>query len=220
MAHSKPEVSELYECPVCLEVPNARILQCTHGHLLCQGCFIKLSDKRCPTCRITLSTRRPIRSLVAEAAISKLPATCKGCKLECTRGVLRDHVCGHRAFCKDTDKVCHVVYKGGETTMIEHDDHIVYLNGDGRRTHAWYANQEAVDQRMLRAYKCKRDNVPSLQGLAMHALTIGLDEHKVDPGTIVGTLSSNMLKYVVRSIQWRRLQTAVGGKRPRSMLGE
>lgn len=39
------------ECPVCMEVFEGHIYQCTQGHSLCSTCLNKLPNRLCPTCR-------------------------------------------------------------------------------------------------------------------------------------------------------------------------
>ena len=59
------ELADNLECPVCNTVSTTfSFLQCKNGHLVCEGCFSKLSV--CPVCRISFT--RKIRPLSEEKA--------------------------------------------------------------------------------------------------------------------------------------------------------
>ncbi|KAI4793247.1 hypothetical protein KUCAC02_032850 [Chaenocephalus aceratus] len=68
-----PELTALFECPVCFDYVLPPILQCQAGHLVCNACRQKLSC--CPTCRGPLSPS--IRNLAMEKVASTLPFPCK-----------------------------------------------------------------------------------------------------------------------------------------------
>ena len=81
------------ECSVCLDTPkvDTKVFQCCHGHLLCEGCHLRLTS--CPTCKRCLyvdvygendedpdglpsvkdAEPHPIRCLLAEKIIHQLP---------------------------------------------------------------------------------------------------------------------------------------------------
>lgn len=89
-------------CPLCMDVPEAEIHQCNRGHIFCHDCLQAHRDSgrgeassKCPTCRTALGST-PIRNRIAEAAVSNLPGSCKGCSTEMLRKHLRDHqkTCG------------------------------------------------------------------------------------------------------------------------------
>ena len=52
------------ECPICFYIPvnaNDQICLCKNGHHICQKCYSKLADKKCPLCRMEMfQTRFPI----------------------------------------------------------------------------------------------------------------------------------------------------------------
>ena len=59
---SEEDVSVL-ECPICFYIPaaNDQIYLCKNGHHICKNCYSKLSNKKCPMCRMELfQTRFPI----------------------------------------------------------------------------------------------------------------------------------------------------------------
>ena len=62
-------ITEVIECPVCLEVPDVRpIYRCpSNGHIACKNCKRKLGET-CPVCR---STAGFIRSLTAERLVEQ-----------------------------------------------------------------------------------------------------------------------------------------------------
>ncbi|XP_034746547.1 E3 ubiquitin-protein ligase Siah2-like isoform X1 [Etheostoma cragini] len=68
-----PELTALFECPVCFDYVLPPILQCQAGHLVCNLCRQKLSC--CPTCRGPLTPS--IRNLAMEKVASTLPFPCK-----------------------------------------------------------------------------------------------------------------------------------------------
>lgn len=73
LAGQTPELTALFECPVCFDYVLPPILQCQAGHLVCNHCRQKLSC--CPTCRGPLTPS--IRNLAMEKVASTLPFPCK-----------------------------------------------------------------------------------------------------------------------------------------------
>lgn len=68
-----PELTALFECPVCFDYVLPPILQCQAGHLVCSACRRKVSC--CPTCRGPLTPS--IRNLAMEKLASTLLFPCK-----------------------------------------------------------------------------------------------------------------------------------------------
>ena len=89
------EVSDL-TCPLCLDVPEKTIHQCTNGHIFCAECLTahresgRSASSKCPTCRVGLSGAA-IRNRIAEAAVGMLPGPCKGCGGQMPRKDLAEH---------------------------------------------------------------------------------------------------------------------------------
>lgn len=91
-------------CSVCLSFPEADVLQCISGHILCRDCYGRVASEdkpTCPSCRVALDPAKPIRNVIAEQTISLLPTACphEGCTAKLTRGILAKHVaseCPHR----------------------------------------------------------------------------------------------------------------------------
>lgn len=84
----------IFECQICLSLPEGTINQCRRGHMFCSGCYKRHCDscKTCPTCR-TILPIEPIRNLVAEQTVASFPARCPRCKKTMPRGELCDHPC-------------------------------------------------------------------------------------------------------------------------------
>ena len=42
-----------FQCPVCLEVPEGEVVQCSNGHVICKRCWKRVREKKChsPYCR-------------------------------------------------------------------------------------------------------------------------------------------------------------------------
>ncbi|QQP49286.1 E3 ubiquitin-protein ligase [Caligus rogercresseyi] len=63
---------ELLECPICLDLPRSGpLFGCKNGHLICNLCREKMSEKRiqCPVCR---SSDVHCRNLIAEKLMEEL----------------------------------------------------------------------------------------------------------------------------------------------------
>jgi len=94
-------------CSVCLSFPEAEVLQCCAGHILCKGCYERVCHEEkpsCPSCREPLDLFKPIRNMLAERSIAMLSVCCPnaGCEKALTRGGLEAHLareCAHRQVC-------------------------------------------------------------------------------------------------------------------------
>ena len=116
-------------CGVCLAFPEAEVLQCYSGHILCKACYDRVchSEKpTCPTCRETLDVVKPIRNMLAERSIAMLPVKCpnEGCDVKLVRGTLQAHLkseCPLRVVeCKYSSLGCKWV--GTATELVKHED--------------------------------------------------------------------------------------------------
>jgi hypothetical protein len=91
-----PETS-IYDCGICLSLPDDAVHQCRSGHLFCAPCLAthyasgSANSKKCPTCRVALHAT-PIRCLSAEHAIAEMSTVCHHCAQNMTRGELKEHV--------------------------------------------------------------------------------------------------------------------------------
>ena len=66
---SLKKMEEIYQCPVCLNLPICNIYQCSEGHLVCADCYNKMpAPTKCPTCKNRLSVP-PTRCRTAEQVI-------------------------------------------------------------------------------------------------------------------------------------------------------
>ncbi|KAK5917650.1 hypothetical protein CgunFtcFv8_002474 [Champsocephalus gunnari] len=138
-----PELTALFECPVCFDYVLPPILQCQAGHLVCNACRQKLSC--CPTCRGPLSPS--IRNLAMEKVASTLPFPCKfssaGCLLSLHHSEKPEHeeVCEFRPYtCPCPGATCkwhgaleavmpHLMHAHKSITTLQGED-IVFLATD------------------------------------------------------------------------------------------
>ncbi|XP_056911247.1 E3 ubiquitin-protein ligase Siah2 [Takifugu flavidus] len=138
-----PELTALFECPVCFDYVLPPILQCPAGHLICNSCHQKLSC--CRTCRGPLTPS--IRNLAMEKVASTLPFPCKyssaGCLLNLHHSEKPDHeeVCEFRPYtCPCPGATCkwhgsleavmpHLMHAHKSITTLQGED-IVFLATD------------------------------------------------------------------------------------------
>lgn len=78
------------ECSICMEIPEGTVYQCSAGHCFCAPCDSRLEKRECPECRRVLP-EEPIRCRAQERAIAVLPANCRHCGAETTRGSKAAH---------------------------------------------------------------------------------------------------------------------------------
>ena len=94
---SRAAETSIYDCGICLGVPDDAVHQCRSGHLFCAPCLAShyssrsANSKKCPTCRVALQAA-PIRCLSAEQAIAAMHTVCQHCTKDMTRGQLKDHL--------------------------------------------------------------------------------------------------------------------------------
>ncbi|KAL1498831.1 hypothetical protein AB1Y20_014133 [Prymnesium parvum] len=84
-------------CSVCLSFPEAEVLQCHSGHLLCRDCHDRVCIEQkptCPTCRTPIDALKPVRNMALEQTLALLPTRCPNapCAARLTRGGLSRHV--------------------------------------------------------------------------------------------------------------------------------
>lgn len=86
------DIKSLFECPICFDYAVPPIYQCQNGHLVCQGCFTKITH--CPTCRVPISDPS-IRNLQLDRLASTFQFPCKynfnGCQWNSYWFKKRDH---------------------------------------------------------------------------------------------------------------------------------
>jgi hypothetical protein len=134
---------EYLTCTICYDAPDKRIYQCVNGHLVCEECDSKLSDRACPVCRdaYNFGTFKRIRNRSAEQSIASLLTTCNECNEEMTRGELALHMpCKlfsdrlvEKRFGNRVEKYCglqgreectEVAFNCGETHCYENGQHV------------------------------------------------------------------------------------------------
>ena len=88
-------------CSVCLSFPEAEVLQCHSGHILCRACHDRVCIEQkptCPTCRTPIDALKPIRNVALEQTVAVLPVECpNGCSEKLTRGALARHLEHHHS---------------------------------------------------------------------------------------------------------------------------
>ena len=89
------------ECPVCYELPDGVVYQCTEGHCFCASCNGRIADRLCPICREELP-ERPSRNRFFEQQIAKLTTTCGHCGAATTRGEKE----AHERSCPQRPRTC------------------------------------------------------------------------------------------------------------------
>ena len=100
-------IADRLECPLCMELPNAEVHQCSNGHVFCSDCLGMhrkqqyAGSSKCPTCRVALGDE-PIRNREAEKRIGLLAGACDGC----AAGMLRKDLQEHMAMCGDVKVEC------------------------------------------------------------------------------------------------------------------
>ena len=81
-------------CPICLQLPKNKVLQCLNGHILCEECQEKVK-KACPQCRIPFG-RKVGRNIVVENLLDELELGCayrkKGCAKKLNRKSIDKHI--------------------------------------------------------------------------------------------------------------------------------
>ena len=94
---SRAAETSIYDCGICLGVPDDAVHQCRSGHLFCAPCLAShyssgnANSKKCPMCRVALQAA-PIRCLSAEQAIAAMHTVCQHCAKDMTRGQRKDHL--------------------------------------------------------------------------------------------------------------------------------
>ncbi|ODM87795.1 putative E3 ubiquitin-protein ligase SINA-like 6 [Orchesella cincta] len=79
-------------CPICFEIPEREIYQCSNGHIICSICVAGISN--CPQCRISYGASK-IRSRILENILDGQEFECayneKGCRKLCKRNEMSAH---------------------------------------------------------------------------------------------------------------------------------
>lgn len=66
------ELQEIVKCPVCLDILQAPVIQCSNGHFICNDCSIHVNN--CPVCRGKFIS---VKNRVLEGILSLIPHRCK-----------------------------------------------------------------------------------------------------------------------------------------------
>ena len=88
------------KCPICMEIPANKVMQCKLGHILCEGCLIKIKklNGTCPQCRIPFGFMC-IRNLAVERSLDALQLECPYKTNGCTASIDRRSFKFHSTVC-------------------------------------------------------------------------------------------------------------------------
>ena len=106
-AKSVLDIQKILECPVCLKTPDRPddVHFCSNGHLLCDGCYTNILDKKCPVCR-SEDWNGQYHSLLKQI-MSALPKLCPlGCEIQIESNDMNNHMknCHYRLI--DCISIC------------------------------------------------------------------------------------------------------------------
>ncbi|XP_067129347.1 E3 ubiquitin-protein ligase SIAH1B-like, partial [Centruroides vittatus] len=113
-------VTSLVTCPICYNLAQPLVFQCSNGHIVCSSCQTRI--EHCHTCREPLGH---IRSLVVEQLASSLLFTCPykthGCPFQTPLHQREEHqkACQFKAVtCPFPESSCS--WDGDRTTLFTH----------------------------------------------------------------------------------------------------
>lgn len=89
--------SELFDeikCPICLEIPQTEIFQCSNGHSYCDICSVNIEE--CPLCRKPFTG---IRNRALESLLDKIKFDCANKTFGCGVTTHRTQISAHRRYC-------------------------------------------------------------------------------------------------------------------------
>lgn len=93
------DIPDEFKCPICYEVPQAEIYQCTNGHTICSSCQSK-NGRLCPHCRLPFHVESGlIRNRALETLLDSMIVPCPFKKDGCLDNVSRKNVKMHRINC-------------------------------------------------------------------------------------------------------------------------
>lgn len=97
---------EVMKCPVCYNVYDGTVYQCSSGHNFCYNCNTQMSI--CPVCRDPLNKQKPIRNLAIEQILGamNIEVPCKHMSKGCTTKVNFAKFQNHTSTCKFAPKLC------------------------------------------------------------------------------------------------------------------
>jgi hypothetical protein len=89
------DVWGILECPVCLQIVAAPVLQCRQGHHMCNACSKRVSS--CPLCKRSMSTTR---NYAVEAMVDKIPLPCRYRVEGCNEMMCQKDKAAHEDACE------------------------------------------------------------------------------------------------------------------------
>ncbi|OMJ74667.1 hypothetical protein SteCoe_26345 [Stentor coeruleus] len=69
------EIHDIISCKICFEFLTPPVSQCLYGHITCNDCLSKLTEKKCPVCRRDMSKTLP--NLILDSILSSFQVKCK-----------------------------------------------------------------------------------------------------------------------------------------------
>ncbi len=94
------DIPDEFRCPICFEVPQAEIYQCTNGHTICASCQSNI--QLCPQCRVPFQVGTEIgliRNRVLESLLDSMIVPCPFKKNGCLNKVSRKDAKLHMIDC-------------------------------------------------------------------------------------------------------------------------
>jgi hypothetical protein len=119
------DIENLLECPVCLTVPRGGtpIYECSNSHIICGDCAEKITEQKCPTCRVIFLLDK--RNRIAEKLILKFDfeVPCIHTGQGCNHREKNSRIKAHEANCTKNHVECLVTTCGeimNPDQLIEH----------------------------------------------------------------------------------------------------
>lgn len=87
-------------CPMCKEVPEKEIYQCTEGHVICSSCISNVKRQNCPECRTPfVHGQIKIRNKALEEILDGQEFECKYNDQGCAKILKRGEITSHSNSC-------------------------------------------------------------------------------------------------------------------------
>ncbi|ODN02443.1 E3 ubiquitin-protein ligase SIAH2 [Orchesella cincta] len=127
-------VVSITECPVCFDV-SLPIYQCINGHIICNSCLQGLTEKNCPSCRVSLA--KPTRNLALEKVLKsyKVMLPCKYSSNGCTVKRVCEEKEAHQLICPFKTYACPMSNNNNCRWEGRLDEIVDHLKGRRRPSH-------------------------------------------------------------------------------------
>ena len=169
-------VQRILECPVCYNTPGHpdQVHFCSNGHLLCDGCYKKILDKKCPTCRSEdWNGQNPLMPLMKQI-LAALPKVCPfpECETQFKNEDRDNHLknCQYRLVdCSDCNLklpfntfLKHLKEDHGALTKQNNEgkfnNFLLLKENDNRRSISWIRNISEFDNQTFIAASFREDD--------------------------------------------------------------